>query len=804
MRVSELQIYTTFLNNIQRLRLDNLETQNQISSGRTINAPSDDPIGFDRVVSGKALLAVTDQRLRNIQTGRTRLDSTDAALSSTTSLLFRAKELAVQMRNDSNTAAERAIGAIEVNQLLQEARQIANTRVNGVALFTGTSTHGRATGLRLRTPVTLTNGTNDSLVVSVDGVTSSTLDLTSLVSEVLTGDQLAARLQSRMNTNATLLAAGKSVTVTFETDHLVIASDKAGPTSTVQVISGSGLSALGFSGGSTSTGSVPFQFVAQTSAGIGNLLPAGGGGIIGQGIVRDQNLMTLDNYLIQFSSATTFAVHNISRPVVVTPGLTNAGIARSSDSGVSDPSHVRLDNYEIRPESFFTITTGVNDVLRIDPGSGGGPVTVTVPSGRYTADQFATAVQTAMNLAVAETYTVTFNGPTGEFSIQNDPGNATALQLLLNDPLTTIENTIGFTPNLTTVLVGKTVTGTDAIVTSGAELRTSVQNTTVNSAMFTLTKANNTLYVNGAPVTLTEGSYTGAELAAEIQTRTSLTTAYNTATPGPPARLFTITTGGATINHSNAGSTVSALLGYDPIDTVGGADISDFDAGTTAYLNNTNLDFGGLRVVLQNVTGPPRHGDTFAVVLNSTVVLANQAYTSQAAINFEGLQVSIRNGGGGPPAANDVFRVLVRSEYQGDSGIRAIEVQENQTVQTTLPGNQVFSGTTIDLLTALVDLHAALKGNFGGGIAQGIQDVDTSLEQVSTGVGDIGALSNRLDSTARNLSLTQELVIRALSETEDADLFQVISDLTRQEIALQAAAQAGARIFDTTLLNFLR
>ena len=78
------------------------------------------------------------------------------------------------------------------------------------------------------------------------------------------------------------------------------------------------------------------------------------------------------------------------------------------------------------------------------------------------------------------------------------------------------------------------------MVTSGAVLSHYVQNTTAGSAMFTITSATDTLYVNGSPVTLTTGSYTGTELAAEIQTRlgTGYTVAYGTGA-GPPARFFT-------------------------------------------------------------------------------------------------------------------------------------------------------------------------------------------------------------------------------------------------------------------------
>ena len=154
-------------------------------------------------------------------------------LSQASETLSRVQELAVQFRNDTNGAADRTAGAKEVRQLFAQLQQSANTELNGQPIFTGTSTHGRATGLAITTPMTLTNGSNDTLIVTVDGTASGTIDLTS-GTESLTGTQLAARVQSRINADTALVNAGKSVTVTFD-DRLVIASGPNGTQSSVRV-----------------------------------------------------------------------------------------------------------------------------------------------------------------------------------------------------------------------------------------------------------------------------------------------------------------------------------------------------------------------------------------------------------------------------------------------------------------------------------------------------------------------------------------------------------------------------------------
>src|SRR5919201_4848619 len=168
MRVSEFQIFNVVLNNLQRSRLNLLQTQEQISTGKRVNRPSDDPVSYNRIMLDRSADAVATQRLRNIDFGTQRLDAADGTLNSVNTVLTRLGELSVQMRNASLGPAERDAGYSELRQLVQQLQQLANTNVGGQSLFSGASTHGRSTGLAISAPVTLTNGVNDTLVISVD------------------------------------------------------------------------------------------------------------------------------------------------------------------------------------------------------------------------------------------------------------------------------------------------------------------------------------------------------------------------------------------------------------------------------------------------------------------------------------------------------------------------------------------------------------------------------------------------------------------------------------------------------------
>ncbi|MDH4153954.1 MAG: flagellin [Nitrospira sp.] len=587
MRVTELQTFGVLANNLARARARALVFQQQVSTGKLVRQPSDDPSTFNHISMDKASLSLIEQWQRNIVFGRTRLDLSDNQLTQVTNTLARVQQLAVQFRGGANGVAERSIGAQEVRQLFAQLQQSANTELNGQPIFTGTSTHGRATGLSLTAPVTLTNGANDTILLAVDGVTSGTIDLTS-GTESLSGSQLATRLQSQINADSVLANAGKSVTVTFEQDHLVIASNSNGPESTVGVTGGLARGVLGFLGGSQTTGDVPFALTATVAAASGNT----GGAVAGQGRVVDGNAVTLDDYLIRFTSATTYDVLNVTVPVTATRGSSNAGGAAIQDAGVRHADQLTLHNYQIQ----FTSTT-----------------------------QYSIVDQTT--------------------------------------------------------------------------------STTVSS-------------------------------------------------------------------------------------------------GNT-YVSGDAISFGGLRVVLGNSEqGGPQAGDTFSISLTPRNVLTNQTYISGSDIAFNGIRMTLTNATGSP-ASGDMFSIVSGLQYQGDTEIQAVEIGPGQTVPTNVVGDRAFTGGTSDIFSHVKQLVSSLRGNFRLGITEALGGLGSGISQAAAVLGELGATSNRLETTDARLIDAKGFFQQTLSETEDVDMAKAISDLTLQQYAIEAASRTLTKVFENSLLNYL-
>lgn len=142
--------------------------------------------------------------------------------------------------------------------------------------------------------------------------------------------------------------------------------------------------------------------------------------------------------------------------------------------------------------------------------------------------------------------------------------------------------------------------------------------------------------------------------------------------------------------------------------------------------------------------------------------------------------------------------------YQGNSETQSIAVGENQTVQILVPGSSIFTGSTTNMFDSLRDLLTALESDNRAGIQAGLGNLDLATAQISDAQGTVGALANRLQVTHDALDTATLTITKSISDNQDADLATAITQLRLQEVAVQAASQTFTKIFDSSLINYLR
>ena len=138
MRISTSMIYDTGIAGIQQQLQNQMQLQQQVSSGLRVTKPSDDPVAAAQVLNIQQAQAINDQYNTNGSTANAQLGLEDSALSDLTTLLQNAKTQAVYAGNGVLSNSDRASLAAQLQQSYQQMLSISNrTDGNGQYLFAG-------------------------------------------------------------------------------------------------------------------------------------------------------------------------------------------------------------------------------------------------------------------------------------------------------------------------------------------------------------------------------------------------------------------------------------------------------------------------------------------------------------------------------------------------------------------------------------------------------------------------------------------------------------------------------------------
>jgi flagellar hook-associated protein 3 FlgL len=113
--------------------------QNQLSSGKQVETPSDDPAATVSSMKLRSQLRADEQYLRNIDDARGRLSLADDSLTSLSASIRRSRELLVSARDAAISPDSRAAISAELNELRKSVIDTYNTRWIDRPVFGGTA-----------------------------------------------------------------------------------------------------------------------------------------------------------------------------------------------------------------------------------------------------------------------------------------------------------------------------------------------------------------------------------------------------------------------------------------------------------------------------------------------------------------------------------------------------------------------------------------------------------------------------------------------------------------------------------------
>ncbi|WPL19756.1 Hook-filament junction protein [Thiorhodovibrio winogradskyi] len=139
MRLSTEQMFRTGSEAMQRAQSGLNRTLTQLSTGKRILTPSDDPTGATQSARFRDTIRSIEQYQRNTDLAEPRLQQEEWAIAGVSDQLQRVRELMIQGANDSQSNETRRIIAREIREIHDSIFDIGNTKEpNGEYLFAGT------------------------------------------------------------------------------------------------------------------------------------------------------------------------------------------------------------------------------------------------------------------------------------------------------------------------------------------------------------------------------------------------------------------------------------------------------------------------------------------------------------------------------------------------------------------------------------------------------------------------------------------------------------------------------------------
>jgi flagellar hook-associated protein 3 FlgL len=142
--------------------------------------------------------------------------------------------------------------------------------------------------------------------------------------------------------------------------------------------------------------------------------------------------------------------------------------------------------------------------------------------------------------------------------------------------------------------------------------------------------------------------------------------------------------------------------------------------------------------------------------------------------------------------------------YNGNTGVNSVEIAQGSSIQTNLPGSQVFQGAGGNVMGSLQQLITALQSGNTTNIGTATTQVSTALGYLSQQRVFYGSAVNQLNNNQSDLQQEQVSLQTQENSLVGVDMATVATELSQAQTAQSATLAALAKIIPQSLLDYLQ
>jgi|HubBroStandDraft_2_1064218.scaffolds.fasta_scaffold28222_1 flagellar hook-associated protein 3 FlgL len=142
--------------------------------------------------------------------------------------------------------------------------------------------------------------------------------------------------------------------------------------------------------------------------------------------------------------------------------------------------------------------------------------------------------------------------------------------------------------------------------------------------------------------------------------------------------------------------------------------------------------------------------------------------------------------------------------YQGNSGVNSITIGNQYTVQTNLPGSQLFSSSSNNVFQAIQDLITGLQSGNATAISTAVGELTNASNYIDQQRVFYGNTISQLNAQTTYLNSETTQLSQQQNTLGAANMPAVISNLESAQVSRQATLESMSNTLQNNLFNYLR
>jgi flagellar hook-associated protein 3 FlgL len=264
---------------------------------------------------------------------------------------------------------------------------------------------------------------------------------------------------------------------------------------------------------------------------------------------------------------------------------------------------------------------------------------------------------------------------------------------------------------------------------------------------------------------------------------------------------------GKSVNQPSDNPAASAAMVQNTIET---GNVDQYTQNVSSALSTVQSASSALSSVVTELTQAVSVGTAGATGTNSSANLQAMVGQIQGILSSVVSQANTSVGGvylfGGTSTSTPYTPDSSSSygyTYNGNSDVNSVAVGDDMSAQVNVPGSQIFSNSSNNVLASLSNLITALQSGDSSAISSATTAVDSAVNYIGQQQVLYSNAESQLNSQETNLQQDTVSLASQANNLIGVNLATAATNLSQAEVENSAAMAAAAKVLPNTLLDYL-